>query len=131
MSRFLIVFLAVFTTATAVHAQKTRVYGVVKDANSGETLISANVLVAEGKGVVTDFDGKYSIEVENGTYTMQISYIGYEATTREIKANGGLLEVNFSLTTKTMDEVRVVADMALDRETPVAFTNIDPVKIKE
>jgi hypothetical protein len=66
MSRFLYVFLAVVLTATSVHAQKTRVYGVVKDANSGETLISANVLVAEGKGVVTDFDGKYSIEVANG-----------------------------------------------------------------
>jgi len=131
MSRFLLVFLAVFTTASGLHAQKTRVYGVVKDANSGETLISANVLVAEGRGIVTDFDGRYSIEVENGTYTMQISYIGYESTKREIKANGGQLEVNFSLNTKTMDEVRVVADMALDRETPVAFTNIDPQKIKE
>ena len=131
MSRFLYVFLAVVLTATSVHAQKTRVYGVVKDANSGETLISANVLVAEGKGVVTDFDGKYSIEVANGNYTMRISYIGYESTTREIKANGGQLEVNFALGNTTLNEVRVVADMALDRETPVAFTNIDPVKIKE
>jgi iron complex outermembrane receptor protein len=131
MSRFLYVFLTVFLTATSVHAQKTRVYGVVKDANSGETLISANVLVAEGKGVVTDFDGKYSIEVANGNYTMRISYIGYESTTREIKANGGQLEVNFALDNTTLNEVRVVADMALDRKTPVAFTNIDPVKIKQ
>jgi len=36
----------------------------VKDASSGETLISANVLVADGQGVVTDFDGKYSIQVQ-------------------------------------------------------------------
>lgn len=131
MLRFTVAFLAVLLAATSVYAQKTRVYGVVKDANSGETLISANVLVADGKGVVTDFDGKYSIEVENGTYTMQVSYIGYEATMREIKASGGQLEVNFSLNTVTLNEVKVVADMALDRETPVAFTNIDPVKIKE
>lgn len=131
MPRFLLAVLAVLLTASTVFAQKTRIYGVVKDANSGETLISANVLVADGKGVVTDFDGKYSIEVENGDYTMQISYIGYEATSRSVKANGGQLEVNFSLKTVTLNEVRVVADMALDRETPVAFTNIDPKKIKE
>ena len=61
MYRFLFAFLAVAFLATTAQAQKTRVYGVVKDANSGETLISANVLVADGQGVVTDFDGKYSI----------------------------------------------------------------------
>ena len=131
MYRFLFAFLAVAFLATAAQAQKTRVYGVVKDASSGETLISANVLVADGQGVVTDFDGKYSIQVQNGTYTVKISYIGYEPTTREIKATGGQLEVNFSLKTMTLNEVRVVADMALDRETPVAFSNIDPQKIKE
>jgi len=131
MYRFLFTFLTVLITVTVSQAQKTRVYGVVKDASSGETLISANVLVAEGRGVVTDFDGRYSIEVENGSYTMQISYIGYEATTREIKTRGGQLEVNFALQTKTLNEVRVVADMAIDRETPVAFSNIEPAKIKE
>jgi iron complex outermembrane receptor protein len=131
MFRFLFAFMAVAFFATAAQAQKTRIYGVVKDASSGETLISANVLVADGQGVVTDFDGKYSIQLQNGTYTIKISYIGYEPTTREIKATGGQLEVNFSLKTMTLNEVRVVADMALDRETPVAFTNIDPQKIKE
>ena len=67
MYRFLFTFLTVLITVTVSQAQKTRVYGVVKDASSGETLISANVLVAEGRGVVTDFDGRYSIEVENGS----------------------------------------------------------------
>ena len=124
-------FVAVLLTASAVYAQKTRIYGVVKDANSGESLIAANVLVADGRGVVTDFDGKLSISVENGDYTLKVSYIGYEPIERPIKAGGGQLEVNFSLNTITLNEVKVVADMALDRETPVAFTNIDPKKIKE
>lgn len=114
------------------YAQKTRIYGTVKDANSGEPLISANVVYAEGMGVVTDFDGKYSIDVPNGDYTLTVSYIGYEqqfAVLSNLKGNA--LELNFSLSTITLNEVKVVADMALDRETPVAFTNIDPVKIKE
>lgn len=131
MFRIITVFLAVFLTATTGYAQKTRVHGVVTDKSSGEPLIAANVLVAEGRGVVTDLDGNYSINVENGPYTMTISYIGYESITKEIKANGGQLELNFGLETKTLNEVKVVADIAIDRKTPVAFTNIDPVKIKQ
>lgn len=131
MLRSFLVFALVLATSATVFAQKTRIYGVITDQNSGESLIAANVLVAEGRGVVTDFDGKYSISVENGTYTMQISYIGYEPITKEIKATGGQLELNFALKTKVLNEVTVVADMAIDRQTPVAFTNIDPKKIKE
>ena len=131
MTKLLLTVLTVLVTVTAGFSQKTRVYGVVKDANSGEALISANVLFAEGKGVVTDLDGKYSIDVESGDFTLQISYIGYEGISKQIKANGGQLELDFALKTLTLNEVKVVADMALDRETPVAFTNIDPVKIKE
>ncbi len=36
-----------------------QISGVVKDAETGETLIGANVLYGENLGVVTDFDGNY------------------------------------------------------------------------
>jgi iron complex outermembrane receptor protein len=129
--RHFLLTLAVCLTAMGVFAQKTRLYGTVKDATSGEPLIAASVLVAEGQGVVTDLDGKYSIEVANGSYTLTISYIGYEQQTKTVTLKGNPLEMNFALTTVTLNEVRVVADMAVGRETPVAFTNVDPVKIKQ
>jgi len=128
MLRLLPFLLALSFTASA---QKTRLYGTVKDATSGEALIAANVLVAEGLGVVTDLDGRYSMDVANGDYTLTISYIGYETQTKAISLKGGQLELHFALKTFTLNEVQVVADMALDRKTPVAFTNIDPVKIKQ
>ncbi|MFT4980182.1 MAG: iron complex outermembrane receptor protein [Bacteroidia bacterium] len=131
MKNFLAVFFAVLITASGSYAQKTRIYGVVKDASSGESLISANVVYGDGLGVVTDLDGKFSLDVANGDYTLAITYIGYEAISKQVKANGGLLELNFALKTMTLNEVQVVADMAIDRETPVAFTNIEPAKIKE
>lgn len=59
--RHFLLTLAVCLTAMGAFAQKTRLYGTVKDATSGEPLIAASVLVAEGQGVVTDLDGKYSI----------------------------------------------------------------------
>ncbi|TNF23621.1 MAG: TonB-dependent receptor [Bacteroidetes bacterium] len=131
MRKFLSFAVAALFVALSASAQKTRIYGVVKDASSAEPLISANVVYGEGQGVVTDFDGKFSINLPNGDYTIQVSYIGYESVTKQVSAKGGQLEVNFDLTTMTLNEVKVVADIAIDRETPVAFTNIDPVKIKE
>jgi hypothetical protein len=54
--------------------------GVVTDAITGEALIGATVkLVEADKGVVTDIDGNYRIDVgQTGRYTIETSYIGYE-----------------------------------------------------
>jgi hypothetical protein len=131
MKNLFVVFFAVLIAAGTAYAQKTRIYGVVEDATSGEALISANVVYGEGLGVVTDLDGNYSLNVENGNHTLSITYIGYEAITRDVKVTGGQLELNFSLKTVTLNEVQVVSDMAVDRETPVAYSNIEPAKIKE
>lgn len=131
MLRFTSLLVAALTTSLLCFGQQTKVSGVVKDQVSGETLISANVLYGESQGVVTDFDGKFSFTIPNGEYTIKASYIGYEAQEQKLSAKGGTVELVFSLKTVTMNEVRVVADMALDRETPVAFTNIEPKRIKE
>ena len=131
MKPFLAALIAVLIGASSADAQKTRLHGVVKDASSAEPLISANVVYGEGLGVVTDLDGNFSVQLPNGVYTIKVTYIGYEAISKEVKATGGQLELNFALKTITLNEVTVTADMALDRETPVAFTNIEPIKIKE
>ena len=54
--------------------------GVVTDAITGEPLIGATVkLVEADKGVVTDIDGNYRIDVgQTGRYTIETSYVGYE-----------------------------------------------------
>jgi iron complex outermembrane receptor protein len=130
MPRYILT-LAALCLAFGALAQKTRISGTVKDGDSGEPLISANFLYAEGKGVVTDLDGRFTIEVPNGDYEVKVSYIGYETETRKVKANGGALNLDFALKTVTLNEVQVVADMAIDRKTPVAFTNVDPIKIKQ
>ncbi|MGB1319228.1 MAG: carboxypeptidase-like regulatory domain-containing protein, partial [Flavobacteriales bacterium] len=86
MKNIFLALFAVLLTVTAAHAQKTRIYGVVKDASSAEPLISANVVYGDGLGVVTDLDGNFSISLANGDYTLSITYIGYEAITKQVKA---------------------------------------------
>lgn len=113
-------------------AQNTAVLrGKVTDAINGEPLIGAAITYAEGKGTATDLDGNYSLEIPTGSYTVTVSYVGYDKNelSIELGAEGKIL--NVGLKSVTLKEVQVVANVAVDRETPVAFTNITPKKIQE
>ncbi len=59
-------------------AQKGTVSGTVLDAENAETMIALPVIV-EGTDVVvtTDFEGKYSLQLPVGTYTIRYTYLGY------------------------------------------------------
>lgn len=60
-------------------AQTGRVYGVVSDGNNGETLIGASILVLEtAGGTVTEIDGSYELKLAPATYTLEITFTGYQ-----------------------------------------------------
>ena len=112
-------------------AQQGSVHGIVKDGSTGETLIGANILAAEGKGTVTDFAGKFMMKLPYGMYTLQASYVGYEPADQTIEITSKPVYLEFELSSIIIDEVVVVADVARGRETPVAFSNVLPKKIEE
>lgn len=105
--------------------------GVVKDVTTGETVVGASVVVAAGKVAMTDINGNYSIAVDSGIYNVTISYVGFEPQKQKIKVGSKPVTLNFSLETKTLDEVEVVADVAKTRETPIAFSTISTKQIQE
>jgi len=131
MKKIFTILFVLLLTIIEINAQTT-VYGVVTDASTGETLIGANILFKEGIGGITDFDGKFSFQVANGEYDVKISYVGYKPLERKITANGKAIQLKVSLEQElTLNEINVVADVARERETPVAFTNVTPIKIEE
>ena len=87
-------------------AQRT-ISGTITDAGSGETLIGANILVVgTSTGTVTDFDGKYSLNVPEGSTEIEISYTGY--TTQRITL-GASNTVDIALAAgELLDEIVVV-----------------------
>jgi iron complex outermembrane recepter protein len=105
--------------------------GVVKDALSGETLPSVNVIYGEGKAVSTNLDGAFSISLPKGEYTLQFAFVGYTTYTTKVSIFDTNLHLSISLEAELLNEVNVTADVAVGRRTPVAFSNIDPRKIKE
>ena len=119
------------SVSSLVFAQKTKVQGVVKDALSNDPIVGAIVIYSEGKAVTTDLDGNYTIALDSGSYLLKVSYIGYNPQEKKIVAKGKSLNYDFALSTTELTEVEVVADIAIQRETPVAFSNVDAKKIQE
>ncbi|MGB0982965.1 MAG: SusC/RagA family TonB-linked outer membrane protein [Saprospiraceae bacterium] len=77
MKKLSLVFAMVLFAFQFAIAQRT-ITGTVTDTESGAPLISANVLVkGTSVGTVTDVDGKYSIDVPEGSSVLVFSYIGY------------------------------------------------------
>jgi TonB-linked SusC/RagA family outer membrane protein len=71
----------------ALFAQNITVTGIVKDEN-GETVIGATIIVSENTthGVVTDIDGRYTLENVPSDGTLTFSYVGMK--TQSIPVNG-------------------------------------------
>ena len=62
-----------------VNAQTGKINGTIMDGEFNEPMAFANVLIKNTtKGTTSDFDGKYTIDVEAGNYTLVFSYIGYQ-----------------------------------------------------
>ncbi|MEN8116242.1 MAG: TonB-dependent receptor [Bacteroidota bacterium] len=87
----MILILSILTTGVIWAQNKGIVTGVISDAQSGETLIGANVIL-EGTsfGTATNIDGEFIIaNVPAGDYTLLVSYIGYDNKTTAINVVAG------------------------------------------
>lgn len=85
-----------------IHAQNVRVTGIVSDAQS--PLIGVNVHVKGGTtGVITDMNGKYSIEVPSNA-TLVFSYIGYADQEHKV-GNRKVIDVTMSEDSKLLEEI--------------------------
>ena len=84
--------------------------GYVKSAESGETLIGANVVVKElNIGCTTNNYGFFSFTLQKGAYTLETSYIGYENTSINVSKSIDNIIFNLSKISYLTDEVIVKA----------------------
>jgi len=115
--------------AGAALAQPGTVAGTVRDAESGETLIGANVR-AEGtqRGAVTNAQGFYSLGgVGPGAVTLVVSYVGYRSARVEASVPaGGSARADVALRSATQEggEVVVEAEVPLSEERAIGFQEV-------
>jgi len=121
-------FLFLFAGMLA-NAQTFTLKGKVVDENN-ESLSGATILVKEPKkGTSTDFDGKFSVNLPKGNYTIQVSFIGYKTVFKEIFLTKSD-EINFNLlpNSTVLEEVLVSAVRA-SADVPVTFSNLSKREI--
>jgi hypothetical protein len=123
--KHLILFCFILGILTSALSAST-ISGQITAKESGEILIGANVYIKGTTiGTASDENGMYQISVEDGVYTLICDYVGYAQAVNVVDVKGDT-KVDFPLTeylfSKTID---VIADRARERETPVAFTNVN------
>jgi TonB-dependent receptor len=76
---------------SAFAQQTAAISGIVRDAQTGEPLPGANVLlVGTGMGATTDIGGKYMVRnVPGGSYTIRVTYVGYTTATSPLTLREG------------------------------------------
>lgn len=98
-----------------VFAQDTgTLKGTVKDAESGETIIGANIVwqADKGRGAATDFEGNFTLILPEGDQKVIVSSIGYEAKTLPVSIKAGettTINVDLGMESKEMEMVVVSA----------------------
>lgn len=87
-------------------AQTRTIKGEVTDAQNGEALIGATVIVeGEKGGTVTDFDGNFSLQVSSSAKKIKVSYIGYIDKVLSISDN---MKVKLESDSKALADVVVI-----------------------
>ncbi len=113
--------------------------GVVVDGEINAPMPGANIIeMGSRNGAVTDFDGKFSLDVASSTGTVTISYVGFVSKTMSFTlANGkaNLGTIILAADADALEEVLITAsgvvDIAKDRQTPVAVSTIRAEEIQE
>ena len=122
-------FLMALLFSTFVFAQSYEVTGVVTDSdNQPVSGVSVTVKGKKATGTTTDFDGKYSLNVEKGNVLI-FSSVGYKTTS---KIMDGSNTVNVILTEGlTLDEVIVTGSRTAPRSSADTPLPIDVLPVTE
>lgn len=129
--------LLLFSLWASLAVAQGQVEGILIDANTKQPLISASIFVqGTAKGTVSDFDGYFRLSgLNEGSKTLIFSYLGYEAIEKEVDIKAGetldLGTISLQASSVGIDEVKVIASLAIDRKTPVAVSSVNADYIED
>tara|TARA_R110002049_G_scaffold68109_11_gene176672 strand:- start:5652 stop:8000 length:2349 start_codon:yes stop_codon:yes gene_type:complete len=122
------IFLFLFVSILA-NAQSFTLSGTVIDDNK-KPLAGASVFVKDiKKGTSTNFDGNFNIKLNKGTYTVEVSFLGYKTISEKIiisKDENYLIQLN---TGSTVLEEVLVSAVRVNADVPVTFSNLSKKEI--
>ena len=111
-----------------VFSQKGTIRGTVIEDATGETVIGASVVIKNTiNGVSTDLDGQFSLQVEEGTYDLVVSYISFESLTIQavnVKAGEVTLLNNIRMRENSLQIGEVMITAAATRKSEAAINTM-------
>ncbi|BAO75833.1 TonB-dependent receptor [Winogradskyella sp. PG-2] len=123
-----VVVLTLFTTYA--YAQST-IKGKVIDSDVNSPLPGANVIIkGTTNGAITNFDGNFTLTAESNSGEIVISYVGYVSQTIAFNGDTDLGTIVLMSSDVGLDEIMIVASIAVDRKTPVAVSTVRAADIQ-
>ncbi|MDW5289967.1 TonB-dependent receptor [Formosa sp. PL04] len=124
-------FFAIIMVFSTVSFAQSIVTGTTVDPDSKMPLPGVNV-VEKGttNGVSSDFDGKFTLQTTKTDAVIVISYIGYLSKEIPVSGTVDLGKIRLESSEFGLDEVQIIASVAVDRKTPVAVSTIRAAEIQ-
>ena len=112
LSFFFLCFVVLFSPHLNAQDKDATLQGTIQN-NKGEPLNMATVILkGTFQGTSTDSYGNYSLNVPSGNYTIEVSLLGYVASTTSVKLKSGITTKDFILQPKNqeLDEVVLIGE---------------------
>lgn len=123
--------LATVLLYTAVAMSQTVISGTILEMGSNIPLPGANIIEkGTNNGVSTDFDGNFTIKTKATEGEIVIMYIGYNSKTMPFSSDAKLGNIKLEPSQVGLEEVQIIASIAIDRKTPVAVSTIRKEEIQ-
>ena len=98
----------VLAVAPIIAASAQNVRGTIVDATTGESIVGATIRYGDGKGVLTDYDGHFAIDVKSLPVKLSITYTGYRPQTITVYDDEEDIDVKLSEKRTYLNNVVVV-----------------------
>lgn len=134
MKKLLSLVLFGFMFASFINAQTGIKGRVVND--YGEGLVGATIHdKTSDKVAQSDFDGNFSLNLTSGEHQIEVFFVSYETMEMTVDlADGQIKDLGHLVMTSSaigIDAIKIVADRAKERETPVAFSDVNKKDIDQ
>ena len=135
--KLVLIFVCLFGLVFSAFAQqKGQVLGLIKDAETNETLVGVSVYVErEQLGTTTDENGRYNLDLPIGEHTLRVSYVGYTTITKKVSIGNKPVTINLKLEPESekLSEVQVTSERKDRNVTAMAMSvqTLDMITIKK
>ena len=136
MKRIVLLAACVFGMWLAALAQQGQVSGIVKDAETNESLVGVSIYVEHLQtGTTTNEKGRYELSLPEGEHELRVSCIGYSTLEKRISIGSKPLTLNLKMQPETekLSEVQII-DQRKDRnvsEMAMSVQTLDMITIKK